>query len=165
MSRTAIIGIGSNMGDAPGHCREAIDRMRAHPALTLRAASSLYQTQPYGKTDQDWFINAVAQVETDLSPADLLKTLLGIEKEMGRERREKWGPRTIDLDLLLYDAEIIEEKDLQVPHPGIAERRFVLEPLAEIAPDRIHPTLNKSIADLLAEVQDDLQVTRLPNSA
>ncbi|MGP0564570.1 MULTISPECIES: 2-amino-4-hydroxy-6-hydroxymethyldihydropteridine diphosphokinase [unclassified Nitrospina] len=165
MSHTAFIGIGSNMGDAPGHCREAIDRMRTHPALNLHTASSLYKTQPYGKTDQDWFINAVAQVVTDLSPADLLHVLLGIEKEMGRERREKWGPRKIDLDLLLYDEDTIKEENLQVPHPGIAERRFVLEPLAEISPDLVHPTLSKTIQDLLAETRDDLQVERITKSA
>lgn len=165
MSHTAFIGIGSNLGDPLAQCKTAVARMKAHPRLILRAQSSFYKTQPFGKADQEWFINAVVQVETELSPAELLDSLLSIEREMGRERGEKWGPRIIDLDLLFYDALVLKEDRLEVPHPGIASRRFVLEPLAEIAGDLVHPVLKKPIRDLQKELKDDAQVIRLPGSA
>lgn len=165
MSHIAFIGIGSNLGDAPGHCREAIARMKAHPHLAIHATSSFYKTQPFGKTDQDWFVNAVVQLATDLPAMDLLHVLLNIEKEMGRERREKWGPRKIDLDLLFYDADVIRQEQLEVPHPGIAQRRFVLDPMMEIAPDFMHPTLHQTIRVLQSKLKDDFEITRLPDSA
>jgi 2-amino-4-hydroxy-6-hydroxymethyldihydropteridine diphosphokinase len=159
--RTAYIAIGSNMDSPVENCSEAANLINNHPAISVTSQSSLYKTEPFGKSDQDWFVNSVVEVTTHLSPELLFKACLAIEKKMGRIRGEKWGPRIIDLDILFYNDCVFKERDLEVPHPGIAERSFVLVPMNEIAPDFVHPKLKKTIETLLAEIPNPQQVNRL----
>jgi len=133
------IGLGSNLGDRKQYIRQALDRLAQQPGVTLLRVASLYETAPWGKIDQDRFLNTVAEIETTLTPLNLLQALLQIEASLGRIRGEKWGPRTIDLDLLLYGEQEIHLPRLQVPHPYLAERAFVLVPLAELCPDLVLP--------------------------
>ena len=161
MPHTAFIAIGSNMESPAANCRQAMDRLADLPGMTLLARSSLYRSEPFGKTDQDWFVNAVVRIDTSLSPEELLKTCLSIEQEMGRTRSEKWGPRIIDLDILFYDDLILKLEGLEIPHPGIPERSFVLVPMNEIAPDCIHPQLKKPVKTLLEEIENPQQVQRM----
>jgi 2-amino-4-hydroxy-6-hydroxymethyldihydropteridine diphosphokinase len=144
----AYIGLGSNLGDREANLRAALERLAELGALRV---SSLRETDPVGVTDQPRFVNAVAELETDLGAGALLGRLLEIERELGRDRsrEERWGPRTIDLDLLLYGNEVLAGPGLTVPHPRLAERRFVLEPLHELAPDLALPD-GRWIRDLLA---------------
>ena len=146
----AFIGAGANLGEPVRQIRQALDELEKSPGVRLGAVSSLYRTQPMGPVEQPPFINAVFSLECGISPQDLLVLLLDVEQRMGRVRGERWGPRVIDLDLLFYGGEIISEQGLEVPHPRLHERRFVLVPLVEIAPDIIHPVLKKSAFDLLA---------------
>lgn len=118
----------------------------------IEAASSIIETAPWGKTDQPHFLNRVLQVTTRLTPSSLIKSLLDIEKTMGRNRDEKWGPRIIDLDILFFDNQIISETGLSIPHPHLHEREFVLKPMVEIAPDFVHPVLQKTMSALLQEL-------------
>ena len=158
---TAFIAIGSNMDSPAENCIEATNLLDDHPAISVSSRSSLYETEPFGKSDQDWFINSVIEVTTHLSPELLFKACLAIEKKMGRVREEKWAPRIIDLDILFYDDFVFKERDLEIPHPGIAERSFVLVPMNEIAPDFVHPKLKKNIEALLAEIENPQQVNRV----
>lgn len=151
---------GSNLGDSATNLRQALSHIRQECGPLVRQ-SSVYQTAAWGKQDQNDFLNQVLQLETTLSAAQLLTRVLAIEQQMGRVRKEKWGERLIDIDILYFNAEIIHAKDLQIPHPGIAARRFVLEPLCEIAPDFIHPILLKSNQVLLQECIDPLPVVRV----
>jgi 2-amino-4-hydroxy-6-hydroxymethyldihydropteridine diphosphokinase len=140
----AYVGVGSNLGDREGTIRAAI---AALPGVL--AVSELRETAPIGVTDQPAFLNGAVAVETELAPLELLERLLAIERDLGRRRRERWGPRTIDLDLLLYGAEQVDQPGLKVPHPHLHERRFALEPLAELDPALVVPG-HGSVADLLA---------------
>lgn len=130
------IGLGSNLGDKQGYIQTALQLLSRTPGIRLLRVASLYESEPWGNTQQDWYLNTVAELDTDLPALELLEVLLTIEKELGRIRQERWGPRTIDLDLLLYGQEEVNHPDLQVPHPRITERAFVLVPLAELCPER-----------------------------
>jgi 2-amino-4-hydroxy-6-hydroxymethyldihydropteridine diphosphokinase len=133
--REAYVGIGSNLGDREGNVRRALELLGADPHIEVVAVSELRETEPVGLLEQPDFVNAAAQVRTELSPRELLDRLLAVERELGRVRTgERYGPRTIDLDLLLYGQEVVEEPGLTVPHPRLAERRFALEPLLDLDP-------------------------------
>ncbi len=157
----AFIGVGSNLGKPIAQCLQAIEDMRRIPGCTVLRRSSFYRTEPVGFIDQDWFINAVMEVRTVLAPQDLLRALQNIEKRLGRKRERKWGPRTIDLDILLHGQEIVEDEALIVPHPEFHRRRFALEPLHEIAPYAIHPVFGISMAGLLARLDDTSRVEKI----
>ena len=164
MYHSAYIGLGSNLDEPAQQVLKAIERINSHGQIELKAQSSLYKTEPFGQIEQDWFINAVIEVRTSLPPHALLKVLLETEKSMGRVRKEKWGPRTIDLDLLLYEDLVVQEENLTLPHPGIPERGFVLVPLDEIARDRVHPKLNQTIGTLRSLWTGTPHVTPLQSS-
>lgn len=150
MARAAV-GLGSNLGDRRAHLAGALRRLAA--AGPLVAVSSLYETAPIGGPAQGSFLNAVAVVEAGLTPRALLDVFLGIEREAGRRRRVRWGPRSLDLDLLLYDRAVVDEPGLQVPHPRLGGRRFVLEPLAEAWPEAALPD-GTPVSSLLGAVAD-----------
>lgn len=156
----AYLLLGSNLGNSVKYLSDASDLISLRVGI-IKRASSLYQTASWGKHDQPDFINQVIALETELNPAELLKSILTIELELGRERNEKWGSRTIDIDILLYGDQIINESDLKIPHPFLHERRFCLEPLCEIAPKLIHPSLNRPLVDLLDDLSDGLLVKKL----
>jgi len=151
---TAYIGIGSNLGTPGKNCTKAIEKISSAKDIKIISKSSFYQTEPIGGVQQDWFVNSAIEIETDLSPENLLSVLLNLELAMGRIRKEKWGPRLIDLDLLLYGNLILEKKGLTLAHPEIQNRKFVLTPMSEIAGNLIHPTLKKTIKTLLQESSD-----------
>jgi 2-amino-4-hydroxy-6-hydroxymethyldihydropteridine diphosphokinase len=133
----ALIGIGSNVGDKAGNIGRALDLLCADGAVRLVRRSRLYRSKPWGILDQDWFVNAAAAVATDVAPHDLLRRCLAVEDRMGRVRRQKWGPRLVDVDVLTFRRDTIDTPDLKVPHPFIEKRSFVLAPLLDIAPDEM----------------------------
>ncbi len=143
-----FLGLGSNLGDRKKNIQDAVRRIQERGIAGGIKVSSLYETEPEGVKKQPLFLNGVLEMETDLSPQELLAALKSIEKQGGRKKGWKWGPRIIDLDLLLYGDLVMKEEDLEVPHPLLAERPFVLIPLAEIAPEFVHPVLKKTISGL-----------------
>ena len=149
MTHRAFIGVGSNLGLPAENCEKAVSLINKSPYIKVIARSSLYHTEPIGEKNQPWFINSTVEVQTSLKPEELLQTLLNIEQQFGRERKGKWEARIIDLDILDYDGKILNSKFLTLPHPEMIHRRFVLEPLSEIAGSRIHPLENKTILELL----------------
>lgn len=146
------IGLGSNLGDREKHLRQALEAMRRIAGVDSVRGSSFHETTPVGGPAQPDFLNAAAEVETSLEPDDLFRELQRIESEMGRTREVRWGPRTIDLDILLCEDRLLETPDLVVPHRLMHERRFALEPLAEIAACAVHPILGKTVQELLNEL-------------
>ena len=149
--------LGSNVGDRIANIEQAC-RLIQNELCSSIIRSHLFETAAWGKTDQAAFLNQAVAIETDIEPLTLLASLKKIEKAVGRVDTEKWGPRVIDIDILFYDGEIIQEPTLQVPHPYLPVRRFALLPLEEIAADLIHPVLKKTIKELLAECPDESEV-------
>jgi 2-amino-4-hydroxy-6-hydroxymethyldihydropteridine diphosphokinase len=154
----AFIGIGANMSRPVEMCRAAVGMLAGIPGVRLLRSSSLYRTEPVGPKDQGWFINAVAEIRTSLPPELLLKELKEIERRLGRTEGVKWGPRVIDLDILLYGQEVIREGELVIPHPELHRRRFVLVPLCELASYAIHPAFGVSVRGLLDRLTDPARV-------
>jgi 2-amino-4-hydroxy-6-hydroxymethyldihydropteridine diphosphokinase len=150
----AFIGIGANLGDPAAQCRDAVRRVGTIPGVRVLRCSSLYRTAPLGPMEQGWFINAVAEVRTDLSPAKFFEALKAIERQMGRTDGPRWGPRVIDLDILLYGQEVVDQEGLKIPHPEMHRRRFVLAPLCELASYEIHPAFGVSARGLLDRIDD-----------
>ncbi len=160
---TAWVGIGANLGDPEAAVRAAIGALAS---LGPVRASSLYRTEPQGPSDQPWFVNAVAAVESDLRPLEILHRLKALERAAGRVGGgPRWGPRELDLDLLLFGDLILETPELCLPHPRLHERRFVLEPLAEIAPELREPRTGKSARELLRDLDDPLRSDRITEDA
>jgi 2-amino-4-hydroxy-6-hydroxymethyldihydropteridine diphosphokinase len=150
MVTTTYLSLGSNVGARESQLREAQHRLGKIGSVT--AVSSVYETEPVEFAEQPWFLNCVVALETDRSPQELMDAILRIEEEMGRKRVQKKGPRSIDIDILLFGHTIVKSEQLTIPHPAMQHRRFVLEPLAEIAPQTLHPVLNKTIRDLLKQL-------------
>lgn len=183
MPHRAFIGVGSNLGDRKANIAEALERVTEIPDSRIVRTSSLYESEPHGPA-RNWFVNLVFEFETELSPQDLLKRLNAIEEQMGRKRAKAKVPakpakgakaaakasikskkdvsRVIDLDILFFNTEVVISKTLKIPHPEIARRRFVLMPLAEVAPQLVHPELGQSVSRMLATTEDRKRVTLLP---
>lgn len=158
------MGFGSNQGESVRICLEAIECFRNHPLISVLKVSSLYRTHPVGLMDQEWFVNGAFLCETRLSPLDLLDFCLQVESRFGRVRQIRWGPRTLDLDILFFGQQVLDLPQLQVPHPRLHERRFVLVPLAEIAPFWKHPQRQMTITQMLSHLsprEGDQEVIRM----
>lgn len=156
---TAYLLTGGNIGDRVTHLQQAESALNDQCGLVLKK-SSLYETAAWGNTDQSAFLNQALAIETKLNAKQLIRRILKIEKSLGRVREEKYGPRIIDIDILLFNNEVIDIPFLKIPHPEMQNRRFVLMPLTEIAPGIIHPILHKSISELLTECKDELEVKK-----
>ncbi len=150
----AYVCLGSNLGDRLQYLKRAIKKIEESNKISIKKISSVYESEPMGYENQRWFLNLVLEVKTSLDPFPLLEHLLAIEDQMGRKREEKCGPRNIDIDLLLYDKRIVDSNRLTIPHPRMHQRRFVLIPLAQIAPRLLHPVLKKSVDELLENCED-----------
>jgi 2-amino-4-hydroxy-6-hydroxymethyldihydropteridine diphosphokinase len=154
MKRTAYLSLGSNLGDREGNLREAIARLGELGSVSR--VSALYETEPVEVAGQQpWFLNCAAAVETELTPLEFLKRMLAIEQVMGRKRIKPKGPRTIDMDIIFFGDVVLDTPELTVPHPAMQHRRFVLEPLAEIAPEARHPVLHLTVRELLNSLPAD----------
>ena len=154
---TVYLSLGSNKGDRAQYIAHAVVALAEHGVNVIQK-SSLYETEPVETSSKSWFLNCVIKAETNLLPPQLMHTLLDIERSLGRRRRVLRGPRFIDMDILLYDDRVVNTDHLKVPHPRMAERRFVLVPFAEIAPETRHPVYNKTVTELLAETPDRSEV-------
>jgi 2-amino-4-hydroxy-6-hydroxymethyldihydropteridine diphosphokinase len=159
MQEAAYLSLGSNLGDREGHLRDAISRLGAEGRVA--AVSSFYETEPVEVTAQPWFLNCAIALETAKTPEGLMASILRIEQGMGRKRERKKGPRTIDIDILLFGNAVMATPTLTVPHPAMQERRFVLEPLAEIRPEALHPQFNKTVLELLRALPAGQEVRRV----
>ena len=150
MSTVVYIGLGSNQGDRLANLRLAVEALKGIPGTQVARTSGIYATEPVGKANQPEFLNLAAEIETGLEPGELLAALQNVEKELGRERGERWGPRIIDLDILYFGQRIVGQPDLIIPHPRAQQRAFVLEPLAELAPELVDPVTGKTVREMLA---------------
>ena len=159
----AYIALGANVGDRERNIWDAIDRLERDGDVEVARVSSLVENPAVGgPADSPPFLNAAARVVTTLSPHELLGKMLDVEREMGRVRRERWEPRTIDLDLLFFENRVIDTPDLKLPHPRMEERRFVLQPLAEVGPEVLHPVLQKTVRELLTELDARMSIDNAP---
>lgn len=157
----AFVGLGSNLGEREALIRQALDELAALPDTTLIRVSSLYDTEPVGEIEQPRFLNAVAMLDTELTARRLLWNLQRIEARLGRTRTQRWGPRTMDLDLLLFGDQVIEEEDLRLPHSELARRAFVLVPLVELEPGLVIPPSGLTVVQLLARLEHKSPVKRI----
>jgi len=150
--KTVYLSLGSNLGDREARLREAIERMES-PEIRVLRRSKVFETEPQDLRDQPWFLNMAVEAQTSLFPMQLLARTQRIERDLGRRRLAPGGPRSIDIDILFYGNFVVRAADLQIPHPRLEQRRFVLEPLAELAPDLRHPATGKTVREMLAAVQ------------
>lgn len=157
--KTTYLLLGSNLGDREKRIADALDLLNERVGKVVQV-SSIYETAAWGKTDQPGFLNLAVEVDTALYPTQLLETVLKIEADLGRVRHEKWGARLIDIDIILYGEEVVDQDYLQIPHPEMQNRKFVLLPLSEIAPKAVHPVLGRTIAELLVSLEDNLSVLK-----
>ena len=146
------LGFGANLGDRKKNLTQAVNALNSRPDLAVLRTSGIYETEPWGLTDQPKFLNMVAEIATSISPTELLERVKKLEKDMGREDGPRLGPRQIDIDILLLEDRVVDEPELIVPHASLHLRAFVLVPLAELAPDSVHPVLGVTIADLAGQV-------------
>ncbi len=163
MPQGVFIGLGSNLGDRRANIADALARIRALPNARILKESSLYESEPHGDA-KTWFVNGVIELETEIGPELLLKKLKAVEATMGRKRvkGKRWGSRIIDLDILLYGGQVVSKRMLKIPHPELQNRRFVLLPLSELAPQVIHPVIQETISSLLSGVKDSKKVALMP---
>lgn len=163
MAAGVFIGLGSNLGDRRANIAEALRQIQKIPGTRIVKEASLYESEPHGDA-KTWFVNGVVEIDTDLSPENLLKRLKAIETAMGRKRvkGKRWGSRIIDLDILLYGAMVVNKRNLKIPHPQMPNRRFVLLPISELAPQFVHPVLQVTVSELLAGTSDTKKITLMP---
>jgi len=161
----AYVGLGSNLGDRDAQIHAAIEQLAALPDTRVTKVSSIYETEPVGEVEQPWFLNAVARLETELAPRQLLWNLLRIECALGRVRRQRRGPRTIDLDLLLCDDLVVDEPGIRLPHPELSHRGFVLVPLVELDPMLVHPVAGETLLAQLARLGKGPSIRRTSRPA
>ena len=155
---TAIISVGSNIGDKQDNCQKGIDRLMASGNAFLVKASRFYRTSPVDYLDQDWFVNAAVKIETLLKPLELLEVLKAVQQQCGRTKSGiRFGPRVLDLDIIFYDRLVMRSPTLEIPHPRMHKRRFVLQPICDIDPNIVHPLLNISLKSLLNQLGDNEQ--------
>ena len=158
ITHQVYIGVGSNVGDRRENFFEALERVAKLPDTRILKESSLYESEPLGES-KDWYVNGAIEIETRFKPDILLTKFKNIERAMGRKKvKKRWGARIIDLDILLYNSQVVKKKNLRIPHPEMISRKFVLVPLSEIAPQIIHPVLGVTISELLINAKDDKKV-------
>ncbi len=163
-TKTIYLSLGSNLGDRGAHLARAISEL-ALAGIRVVRQSSLYATEPVDAPTQQWFLNCVVEAETEVLPRQLLRIIQHIERRLGRKRLTQRGPRAIDIDILIYGTNIVRTPELEIPHPRLSQRRFVLIPLVELAPSLRHPALHRSVTELLATTDDRSQVRRWHNGA
>lgn len=163
VSSSVFVALGSNLGDRRANIQEALATIAELPNTRIVKQSSLYESEPHGNA-KTWFVNGVVELESDLTPENLLKKLLAIEKAMGRKRvkGKRWGSRVIDLDILFHGSVVLQKRNLEIPHPRMAERRFVLMPLAELAPQLLHPVTQSTVSEMLAATPDRKRIQLMP---